>query len=551
MIIIGNHGQSAKTELKYELAVFAYVKKYPRSVYNMRLTGDKNLLEDLKIGIGNSDKFVKRLLEVAVIHTSDDRFVRPQKDNPEIKPKTREYCIIEDQYFDRIRDLLPHFFDIDEKIRTNKYLVELNQYIRDLVEDFRRNTPLTEPRRRGRPKVITDEQLLTNCNMQKRIIAYMSNVMFCVDNYKVVECFTEDCEYKVDLLEAFEKSQKAVLDYYRDPSLYSKGVQKVAKLMLNRPTDSMLSKTSFSLLRSKDDCNSFRRYYQLNDDEKVFVAQIFLSRILERNEFLFLKTLVEFNRDHSVFQRMGISVRIRQYKKCVYVSFAGRYCTPYCAMREDKRRAINLIEGYNVEFDLHSAVFATVGMLNKQIKAWTCDWDLKTLIKEKHFTDAAGKELSKGENKTLAFRVMFSASDKQGYSWLRYSYMNAEYSLYNYYDNSKKVRPPDVTEETFNAISKVCHENCGEIRKNRSMAFINESIFECYLIARFICEGIRSRSVYDCFYFSSKDGVDVELIKELINKFAREFCWFSWSGFNNQNLASSLCAHCAKNCIAA
>lgn len=200
-------------------------------------------------------------------------------------------------------------------------------------------------------------------------------------------------------------------------------------------------------------------------------------------------------------------------------TIGGRQYNELCCTHSKSDRYVFLQKnGYDIEVDLHSAIFSITRSIN--ISPFNMEWDIKEELLKYNFLDDDGNLLTKDSIKPLLFTIYFASSENQAYSWYKNRKFPKEWLRLNL-SSIETDKLPLLSEKTFRLIYQKTEELIGDKSRFIHNIFIIESFVELYIIWRFIEQGISVENVYDCFYFKSCQ-IDENKAKQFINKYAIE-----------------------------
>lgn len=248
-----------------------------------------------------------------------------------------------------------------------------------------------------------------------------------------------------------------------------------------------------------DNCNHLKRFF-INTTEEFstkqieYIKQYYFNKIVKLNPIY--KQCSELSEKLNV--KMNFTIHMKKSKNGYAIKVSARQTNKLCNINKEERKEQLLKEGFDGEFDLHSAIYSVARLLNTG--KFDCDWDIKKVI------DYAAYGISKEEFKQLLMLAFFN--DKQ-----------SAYRAYSHDCLDKKFTK--LSKEDFLTLRDECAMIVGGIEQHQDTIFLNESLLELKVMAELSKREIEYKNVYDCFFFK-KNQITENKMKDLINKVAQE-----------------------------
>lgn len=517
-----NKGPSQKTLLKYFLLLYAIVKKENQTFpFYFDFSKQFELFKAFKIDFDSRNILISKLEKISIIKCTNYHF---QRSTAEKKGYGRKYELIFDNYLDVLSAIIPCYFDLDETVRSNPYLSDLDDEINKL-SDWELTGLFSDY------AILTDEKTGKKGRPAKKPKHFLSdedcrNIASFVEQ-KLSEPNKPSPSSGIPITSLFSEN----LIYYNALESGEKNYPNIAPILLRmrkRKLETFKKKTTIA----------FPNAQSLSVEELETVKNAYIGKILGLSFFSSLAQIVPTLEKSDFSVSCNIHFSVRPSKSKLSFSYSARQYNGLCSKTKEERKQINERQGYDLNFDLHSAIYAVVRLLEKDV--WECDWDLKDVLLSKGFKKIDGSVLTRDEIKTLMYRTFFASSPSE--CWNKYlsvctfddqsiaSLSQSEWYRGNYvYDHkTHEKRPPlpKIDEATFKAIYMVSREQCGDISKYSASIFLLESVLECKMIKKMKSQHYDIRNVYDCFYFKSSQ-LNIEKFKAELNECAREFRAFA------------------------
>lgn len=248
-----------------------------------------------------------------------------------------------------------------------------------------------------------------------------------------------------------------------------------------------------------DNCNHLKRFF-INTTEEFstkqieYIKQYYFNKIVKLNPIY--KQCSELSEKLNV--KMNFTIHMKKSKNGYAIKVSARQTNNLCNINKKERKEQLIKEGFDGEFDLHSAIYSVARLLNTG--KFDCDWDIKKVI------DYAAYGISKEEFKQLLMLAFFN--DKQ-----------SAYRAYSHDCLDKKFTK--LSKEDFLILRDECAMIVGGIEQHQDTIFLNESLLELKVMAELSKREIEYKNVYDCFFFK-KNQITENKMKDLINKVAQE-----------------------------
>lgn len=243
----------------------------------------------------------------------------------------------------------------------------------------------------------------------------------------------------------------------------------------------------------------------LSEEDMSILAIYYKSKLL--NIPAYQKALKEIDYISSCMPyeiRMHMDVKLKSHRNgAVSLKPSCRQWNPVCDIENRKlgrRDRLMLADGFDLQFDIHSAIFSVVKFLNYGI--FDVDWDIKRKLLPDY--DDRDEDERKQIKQALS-RLFFSNDISHSYYGLRKKYGNGLVIDYKMYCR----------------LNKGMREQIGAVEPYQGNVFLYESLWELTAIRKMLEKGLSVRNVYDCFYFKSTETTlsDVkEIITESINE---------------------------------
>ena len=248
-----------------------------------------------------------------------------------------------------------------------------------------------------------------------------------------------------------------------------------------------------------DNCNHLKRFF-INTTEEFstkqieYIKQYYFNKIVKLNPIY--KQCSELSEKLNV--KMNFTIHMKKSKNGYTIKVSARQTNKLCNINKKERKEQLLKEGFDGEFDLHSAIYSVARLLNTG--KFDCDWDIKKVV------DYAAYGISKEEFKQLLMLAFFN--DKQ-----------SAYRAYSHDCLDKKFTK--LSKEDFLTLRDECAMIVGGIEQHQDTIFLNESLLELKVMAELSKREIEYKNVYDCFFFKTNQITENKM-KDLINKVAQE-----------------------------
>lgn len=547
-----NNKPSNKTTIKYLLYLLAYVKKHNISNrWDVTITRDTVLMEEFDLK-NNQTYLVNRLLELGVLYCYDDSYYH--SDNSK-DGKCRNYEILL-SFFDELESYLPYFFDLPDNIINHKYIKEIKKF---LIEKATANKELIDSnlflkKSAGRPKINIKYSDYLSKEDYKEIVDKYRKALFTVkipdnDITKIIENY--------DITKV--KTPEEYLDYVglRKPTEEEKklypNITNLLKNLRKRNYSSLQKKSSFSRDILTYDGYHYSKsgrlikhpvYKEITPEEEKYIKKVYTAYVCNQPYVQALAEHIKYLRSlgQEVYCRLNVTVKVTKAK--VFISHSARQYNPYCSMKnepikghkEGQRDTLFFIDGFDKQYDLHSAVFIVARLLN------TGNWyknpiykdDIKLeILSKKAITKSDGKPFDKNDLKALMFRIFFNPTRAQSVNSYIHSVewdnKNARMGRKQTYSKNiatgeKEYRDflPVISISDYEFLYDTCIDICGDLPQYRGTIFFYESILECMVMEQVLLSGKEIRNTYDCFYYKSSDYSEDAFIR-LVDKVAKEF----------------------------
>ena len=246
-------------------------------------------------------------------------------------------------------------------------------------------------------------------------------------------------------------------------------------------------------------CNHLKRFF-INTTEEFSAKQIGYIKQYYFNELVKTNSIYQQCRELSekLNVRMNFTVHMDKSKNGYVIKVSARQTNKLCNIHKEERKEQLLQEGFDGEFDLHSAIYSVARLLNTG--KFDCDWDIKKVV------DYSAYGINKEEFKQLLMLAFFN--DKQ-----------SAYRAYSHDCLDKQFTK--LSKEDFLTLRDECAMTVGGIEQHQDTIFLHESLLELKVMAELSRRGIEYKNVYDCFFFKTNQITENQM-KDIIHKVAQE-----------------------------
>lgn len=248
-----------------------------------------------------------------------------------------------------------------------------------------------------------------------------------------------------------------------------------------------------------DNCNHLKRFF-INTTEEFSAKQIEYIKQYYFNKLVRSSPIYQQCRELSekLNVRMNFTIHMNKSKNGYVIKVSARQTNKLCNINKEERKEQLIQEGFDGEFDLHSAIYSVARLLNTG--KFDCDWDIKKVI------DYAAYGINKEEFKQLLMLAFFN--DKQ-----------SAYRAYAHDCLEKQFTK--LSKEDFLTLRDECAMTVGGIEQHQDTIFLHESLLELKVMAELSKKEIEYKNVYDCFFFKTNQITENKM-KNIINKVAQE-----------------------------
>lgn len=248
-----------------------------------------------------------------------------------------------------------------------------------------------------------------------------------------------------------------------------------------------------------DNCNHLKRFFiktteEFSTKQIEYIKQYYFNKIVRSTQIY--QQCSELSEKLNV--RMNFTIHMNKSKNGYVIKASARQTNKLCNINKEERKEQLLKEGFDGEFDLHSAIYSVARLLNTG--KFDCDWDIKKVV------DYAAYGISKEEFKQLLMLAFFN--DKQ-----------SAYRAYSHDCLEKKFTK--LSKEDFLTLRDECAMIVGGLEQHQDTIFLNESLLELKVMAELSKKEIEYKNVYDCFFFKTNQITENKM-KNIINKVAQE-----------------------------